>query len=157
MYIAILVYSQTGTTEKFASAIARECERLGHSVETTLLIPDAHKVTPATKELRVINVPDCRQFDAVLFGSPVWGGRPTPVIKAAITQARGIENKPVVPFVTMGFPLAVMGGTQSLNAMHRAAAARGARVLQGYAVQKLFHNTEKDIAVKAARCAAQLA
>jgi flavodoxin len=39
-------------------------------------------------------------YDLMVIGSPVWGGRPTPAINAVIQALRGCEGKKSVLFVT---------------------------------------------------------
>jgi flavodoxin len=45
---------------------------------------------------------DVSQYRAVVMGSPVWGGKPTPAINSAIRALKGTEGKKVVIVVTCG-------------------------------------------------------
>ena len=45
---------------------------------------------------------DISGFDLVVFGSPVWAFKPTPVIHAAIDGLKGCMGKPAVAFSTHG-------------------------------------------------------
>lgn len=45
---------------------------------------------------------DVSNYDLIVIGSPVWGGRPTPAINAAIQGLKGCEGKKSVLFVTCG-------------------------------------------------------
>ena len=46
--------------------------------------------------------PDVSAYDLVVFGSPVWAFKPTPVIHAAIDGLEGCMGKPAVAFSTHG-------------------------------------------------------
>jgi flavodoxin len=43
---------------------------------------------------------DVSGYDLMVIGSPVWGGRPTPAINAAIQALKGCEGKKSILFVT---------------------------------------------------------
>jgi flavodoxin len=45
---------------------------------------------------------DVSGYDLLVIGSPVWGGRPTPAIMAAIKGLKGCEGKKSVVVVTCG-------------------------------------------------------
>jgi multimeric flavodoxin WrbA len=45
---------------------------------------------------------DVSEYDLVVFGSPVWAFKPTPVIHAAIDGLKGCMGKPAVAFSTHG-------------------------------------------------------
>lgn len=48
------------------------------------------------------SVIDVSGFDVIVIGSPVWAGKPTPAINAAIDAMKGCEGKKGVIFVTCG-------------------------------------------------------
>lgn len=43
---------------------------------------------------------DVSGYDAIIIGSPVWAGNPTPAINAAIDALQGIEGKTVFIYCT---------------------------------------------------------
>jgi multimeric flavodoxin WrbA len=45
---------------------------------------------------------DVSDYNLVVFGSPVWAFKPTPVIHAAIDGLKGCMGKPAVAFFTHG-------------------------------------------------------
>ena len=45
---------------------------------------------------------DVSEYDLVVFGSPVWAFKPTPVIHAAIDGLKGCMGKPAIAFSTHG-------------------------------------------------------
>jgi hypothetical protein len=62
------------------------------------------------------------------------------VIVAGLKALPHISGKKILPFVTMGFPLPGMGGSQAIALMSKVAIGAGATVLPGTVVPKLFHN-----------------
>ncbi len=48
------------------------------------------------------SVIDVSGHDVIVIGSPVWAGRPTPAINAAIDAMKGTDGKKSVIFVTCG-------------------------------------------------------
>jgi flavodoxin len=139
MKIAIVYYSKTGTTKKFAEIIADALKSKKHSIDLIEL-----KVTGLpklkTEDAKIENIPDCSKYDLIMIGSPVWGFTATPVAITCLKRMTGIKGKRVVPFVTMGFPFVSMGGTQTASLMSKLAKEAGAIPMQGAIVTKLFHN-----------------
>ncbi|WOX58298.1 flavodoxin family protein [Methanoculleus receptaculi] len=43
---------------------------------------------------------DVSGYDAIIIGSPVWAGNPTPAINAAVDALQGIEGKTVFIYCT---------------------------------------------------------
>jgi len=66
---------------------------------------------------------DASKYDLVVIGSPVWGGKPTPAINAAIQALKGCEGKKSVLFVTCGG-----SPGESLALMKRALEGRGVTI-----------------------------
>ena len=66
---------------------------------------------------------DASKYDLVVIGSPVWGGKPTPAINAAIQALKGCEGKKSVLFVTCGG-----SPGESLSLMKRALEGRGVTI-----------------------------
>ncbi len=135
MKIAIIVHSKTGNTLKFAEKIKEKLTAAGHEVDLTHLqtaTPVDGKSIRQKNGISFTSLPDVSSADAVLFGGPVWGFNPSPVIlQAMLALAHQMKGKLMLPFLTMGFPFAWMGGKGSLNRMRRTAGTMGARVLNG--------------------------
>lgn len=152
MKIGIVLHSHTGTTKEFAGVIKAELEKAGHQVEEIVLLTEP-PVTPKNlrdfEPVHIQNMPDCAKYDVVLVGGPVWGFSATPVTAGFLKQAKSLSGKRVVPFVTMSFPFAFMGGNNALAQMSRAARESGAQVLPGFALPKMFHDVRKDMKTKA--------
>ncbi len=138
MKIAIVVYSQTGNTRKFAEIIEKKLKSKKHATDLFDLkvTGDVH---PGAKNFKISNSPDISSYDTVLIGTPVWAFSSAPVIPAFLKNT-DLKGKKVLPFVTMGFPFKVLGGTRAISVLSKAAANNGAEVLPGSIVTKLFHN-----------------
>jgi flavodoxin len=157
--IAIVVHSNTGTTRRFADRIAERLRTDGHTVELTQLetdVPVKSGTVRGHKRFSIINLPDCAAYDAVFVGGPVWAFSASPVIYEAVKALKGLSGKRVVPFVTMGFPLRFMGGTQAIGLLSTTARQAGAEVLPGAIAPKMFHDQDREMKEGATSIAAQL-
>lgn len=159
MKIAILVHSKTGTTRRFADRIAERLRDDGHTIKLTHLETDVPVTSPTAgqkKKFAVTNLPDCDDSEAILVGGPVWGFAPSPVILQATRELGSLSGKRVLPFVTMGFPLRFMGGTQAIGLLSSTARQAGAEVLPGVIAPKMFHDQGREMDEGAKSIAAQL-
>jgi flavorubredoxin len=139
MNIGIIIHSKTGFTLGFGNRIASKLRERGHTVEMIELKTDG-PVEPRAANVVITNMPDGRQFDAVLVGAPVWAFAASPVIIACIKALQGLSGKKVLPFVTMGAPFSFMGGTQAMAQIRSALTSAGAIVLPGTIIPRLFRN-----------------
>ncbi len=144
MKIGIFYYSATGTTERLAHAIADVLEKEKNHVELVKIQTDIKVITPHQK-FEILNHADCSKYDIILFGGPVWAFSACPVVISYIESSKGLSNKMVIPFATMGFPFSFLGGSQALAKMGRVVKKMNGNVLPGVIVQKLFHNLEEAI------------
>jgi len=142
MYIAIYYYSITGTTEEFASRIANALIKEKHHVEI-VKIRTSVEVTGPGQKFKIINEPDFSKFDIVLWGGPVWAFSACPVIIECIKKSKGLSDKKVIPFVTMGLPFKSFGGNRAINQISKTTMDMGAKVLFATIIPKLFHNFKK--------------
>jgi len=91
MNIAIVYFSATGITKKISSQIATVLESEGNSVDLTNIIkPDKRK-----------SQIDFSEFDACIFGFPVFGGRPPVVVEEWLSTLDG-KNLKCSMFFTYG-------------------------------------------------------
>lgn len=70
---------------------------------------------------------DVSAYDMIVIGTPVWAGRPTPVINGAVAALTGAEGKRAVIYATCGTK---PGDT--LSNLRSALAARGVRVIREF-------------------------
>ena len=148
MDIAIIVHSKTGTTRKFADRIADRLKKDGNSITVIQIetdVPIESGSVRSCKKFTITNLPDIKEYDALLVGGPVWGFSASPVIVACINALGDFEGKKVFPFVTQGFPFKFLGGKQAIGLMSRSAAEKKATVLPGAVISKLFHDIEKNM------------
>ena len=148
MKAIIIVHSNTGTTRKFAERIARRLQADGHTANIVQLETDVPITSGSVRKcakFAITNLPDIKEYDAVLVGGPVWGFAASPVIMAGIAALGDLKGKKVLPFVTQGFPFAFMGGNQAIKMMGRHAAGKNATVLPGAVVTKLFHDVDREM------------
>ncbi|MGC9436190.1 MAG: flavodoxin family protein [Methanomicrobiales archaeon] len=105
----IIYHSHTGTTRGLAERVHAACG--GNLVEVRLKgdpsAPVAY-VAGVFRSLVHAHTPiqpdaiDVSDADVVVMGTPVWGHRPTPAIRAAADALEGAAGKPVVLFATCG-------------------------------------------------------
>lgn len=148
MQIGVIVHSKTGTTLKFAGLIASKLAEGNHSVDLVELKTAEPVVAGSAKQrnnIRIVNMPDCAKYEALLVGGPVWGFAASPVIIGCIEKLQDIAGKKILPFVTMGFPLPGMGGKQAVKLMSITAAKAGAILLPGLIITKMFHDYNADM------------
>jgi len=137
MKVGIIIHTQSGHTAQFARAIATKFNSNGHEAEIEMLRTSG-QVSPGSRKFTIKNFPEVEQFDAILFGGPVWAFKASPVIMSYLSQLNRIKNKKVLSFVTMMFPFACMGGKQAIKAMDQELEASGGNVLPGEILQFFF-------------------
>lgn len=130
MKIGIIIHTQSGHTAQFARAIAAKFNSVGHEAEIDLL-RTVGQVSPGSKKFSIKNAPSLEQYDAILFGGPVWAFKASPVIMALLRGVIKIKNKKVLSFVTMAFPFSWLGGKQAIKEMNQELDASGGIVLPG--------------------------
>lgn len=133
MNICLIYHSDTGNTKSFAEAIQNALEQKGHQVTNTHLQSLAPIKKASVREHQDIsfrNLPKADDYDAILFGGPVWAFGPSPAIIAAIRQMT-LKGKKCACFATMGFPYHWMGGNGAIRYMERELGKKGALVLPG--------------------------
>jgi flavodoxin len=109
MKICFIYHSETGNTRRVMQHIASAsdakiieiCDTASYFPMTRFLVwckmargEEKTTVTPPTI--------DVSEYDLVVFGSPVWAFKPTPVIHAAIDGLTGCMGKPAVAIYTHG-------------------------------------------------------
>lgn len=130
MKIGIVIHTQSGHTAQFARAIATKFNSNGHQAEIEML-RTVGQVSPGSRKFTIKNMPTLDEYEAVLFGGPVWAFKASPVIMTCLSELRNIKNKKVMSFVTMGLPFSWMGGKQAIKAMDQELEASGGEVLPG--------------------------
>ncbi|MFX0030857.1 MAG: EFR1 family ferrodoxin [Candidatus Hermodarchaeota archaeon] len=83
MNIGIFFFSATGITDLISNHIANILEREGNTIKLTNII------TPESRQKEV----DFSEFDATMFGFPVFGGRPPTVAEEWMSTLDGKDQK----------------------------------------------------------------
>lgn len=155
MKILIVYHSESGHTTAFAEGIFGKLTALGHVVNSIQLeTAAAVKLAPlrVKQTIDFVNLPDPEDYDALLFGGPIWAWGPSPVIIAAIRKMGKLTGKTCLPFATMGFT----GGKTALRYMSRELGTKGAKVLPGAVCKHMLCNFADEIEKNAGRIAALL-
>jgi flavodoxin len=109
MKLTIICASYTGTTYGIAEQIKNACGgdivEVGSRDLLSRFVAFMGRHSPGMNVRESGKMPeiiDLSASDLVVIGTPVWGGKPVPAIREAITRSRGCEGKPVVIFATCG-------------------------------------------------------
>jgi flavodoxin len=113
MKIGIIVHSHTGNTYTVAQRLQERLVKSGHSVSIERVVAENDDMTEAS-QIKLRSAPDISSYDAVIFGSPVRGGFPSPAMTAYLTKISTLKDKKVMCFLTEQFPFKWMGGNQAL-------------------------------------------
>ena len=95
-----------------AKAIAERFRRDNHDVGIKLLMATG-MTRPGSKIFTMCNVPgseEIDEYDAILFGGPVFFLRASPVILKFLGRLEKLDGKKVVCFVTQLSPWPSLGG-----------------------------------------------
>ena len=133
MKIGIIAFSNTGHTAKLAEEIGKRIEGKGHSVEKHFL-EIAGTASPVAASVELKSTPSIKEYDAVLFGFPVWGGRPPIVMNTYLDRIGSLNGKKIACFATHFF-FPAWGGTQSLKTFKEICELKGADVICTGSVQ----------------------
>jgi flavodoxin len=130
MRIVIVIHSQSGHTANVARSVASALRDKGHDVDIDLLRA-VGKVHSGATNFELRNIPDISSYDAIIVGCPVWGFAASPVMMKFLQASFSCKGKKILPFVTMGFPFAFLGGTRAIRRMVDALSLSGAALLDG--------------------------
>lgn len=131
MNVGIVVHSQSGHTARLARSVAEKLRAAGHEVSVELLRAQG-RVRPRARNVELRKLPDIEEYDAVLFGAPVWAFEASPVILACLAGLSSLRGKKVLNFVTKALPVVLFtGGRRAIEQMNGAAESRGAEVVEG--------------------------
>jgi len=153
--ILIVYHSESGHTKAFAEGILGKLTALGHIVNSIRLetaAPVKMKSVRESQTIDIVNLPDPQDYDALLFGGPVWAWGPSPVIIKAMHKMGKLTGKTCLPFATMGFT----GGKAALRYMSRELGTKGAKVLPGASCRHMLCNFAEEIEKNAAKIAAAI-
>jgi len=110
MKICIIYHSETGNTRHVAQHIASSIpdsrlvevtDRAEHLALTRFLMQCKAARSEDTTTIEPSHL-DVREYDLLVFGSPVWAFKPTPAIHSIIGALDNCQKKRAVAFVTCG-------------------------------------------------------
>lgn len=114
MSVAVVVYSETGTTLSVARRIMGALEAAGVLSELIRVGLDSPSV-------------DLAGYRAVVLGAPVRGFDLAPPMADFLSHSAGLSGLTVYGFVTQAFPFKAWGGSQALARMAGLCRAKGAK------------------------------
>lgn len=143
MNIGIIIHSQSGHTYSAALKLQEKLSTAGHKavIEQLKPIGDVH---PGVKNLRLETIPGIDKYEGIVLAAPVWAFSISPVLKAYLEQLTSLQGKKIASFVTMGFPLAWMGGNRAINQLKKTCLSKGG-TLSATAVVTHSGNNQKVV------------
>jgi flavodoxin len=131
MNIAIVIHTSSGHTLKFAQAIREQLASRGHTADI-LGLRAIGKVAPnlffGGGNFTIKSPPELDEYDAALFGGPVWAFKASPVVMKYLNEdVKSLKGKKALSFVTY----MCAGAGNALRMMDGELEAAGADVLEG--------------------------
>jgi len=80
------------------------------------------------KQVELIESPDVKSYDRVIFASPVHAFCLSKVMRTYLSEIDSLANKEVILFVTHHFPFAWMGGNSALRQMSQKVLSKDGKV-----------------------------
>lgn len=146
MKALIVVYSKTGHTREFAQKIALQIKENGNEADIHILEtvqPVADNMNPTSMDFELKPVPEISSYDYLLVGTPVWAFRSAPFVLKYLSGLGNLKGKKVIPFVTMGFPWAFLGGSAAVGKIANLALSKGAIPLKGSVVTYMLSKPQE--------------
>ena len=126
MNIGIIVHSQTGHTLSVATRLKEKLSAAGHAVNLER-VEVSEPAKPGATDVQLKTKPEIDTYDALVFGSPVWGGRMSAAMTSYLEQVTSLQGKKVACLVTGLFP-AGWGRNQTVAQMKEVCESKGATV-----------------------------
>ena len=144
MNIGIIIYSQSGNTNSVAEQLKGGLAASNHSVKIERLKPvEQGEKKSETVQLEVL--PDLEQYDALVFGAPVYAFSLAPVMKDYLQQISSLGGKKVVCFVTKGLAFNWTGGNRAVRELAKICQSKEATVCGSGIVKWTASSRERDI------------
>lgn len=109
---AIIFYSKSGNTRRVA-------ESVNVTFQGDLLAVTAENDDPNILDPILIEAPDVKAYDHIIFASPVHGFMLSKVMAKYLKHIDDLSDKQIDLFITHFFPFAWMGGNQTLKQMKK--------------------------------------
>jgi flavodoxin len=144
MQIGVVVYSHWGHTWSVAVKLREKLSAAGHVVALERIEP-AGSIAVNARRAELKTKPAIDNYDAVVFGSPVWGGVPAAPMVSYLEGVTSLQGKQVACLVTGFFP-AAWGRNQTIAHMQAVCEAKGATVCGSESVGWWSLNRRRQIA-----------
>ena len=109
MKSCVVYYSKTGNTKGVAKQL-KDVDLLEIQAESD----DPNVMNPVLTE-----IPDIKDYDYVIFATPVHGFQMSKIMQAYLNQLPSLKGKVIYLFITHFFPFAWMGGNVTLKQMKK--------------------------------------
>lgn len=126
MNIGIIVYSHTGHTYTVAARLKESLTAAGHTVDLVRL-ETVGSTRPGATDVVLKTRPTIDAYDALVLGSPAWGGLIASPMLAYLEQTPSLQGKKVAFLVTHLFP-ARWGANQTFSQFRSICESKGATV-----------------------------
>jgi flavodoxin len=144
MKIGVIVYSQSGHTLRVARALETALSEAGHDVTLEPIEP-VGLTKPGLTDIPLQATPELAGYDALVFGTPTWGGAMASPMATYLAQLDTLADKPVACLVTGIFP-ADWGRNQNLAQMKETLEGLDATVVGTGSVGWLSFRRKRQIA-----------
>ncbi len=138
MKTCIIYHSYSGVTRTVAEEIKKTCggdlvevnPEVAYSTLTAYTIGSYRAMKGEKDRIRPASI-DTSGYDLIVIGTPIWFGRATPVINAAVDAIRGCEGKKGVIYATCASQ-----AKETLPKMKRDLEAKGVTVVGMFELSK---------------------
>lgn len=127
MTVGIIVYSQTGHTLSVATTLHERLTALGRSA-TLQQIETVDAAGPRDPTGTLKTAPSVDGYDAIVFGSPAWGGVPAWPTTHYLDRIPSLQDRRVAILVAGALP-ATIGRNQTIAKLTEICEGKGATVL----------------------------
>ena len=127
----ILYHSYSGNTRRIAKRVKVACG--GDLIEVmpqkkynalTVYVLGGYRAMKGRQDPIEQKKIDVAGYDMIVVGTPVWAGKPTPAINAAIAALKGCEGKKAIIFATCGSKVG-----ETIDIMKKALEAKDVKVI----------------------------
>jgi len=141
--IGMIFYSYSGHTAQVINQLEFQLSQTAVQVTKHALEPqEPLQLNALTVALRTL--PEVDEFDALILGTPVHGGRMSAPVRTFLEETKALEGLPVAFLLTHFFPRK-WGAVQTVAAMKTFCQSKGARVLGSADVTWLSLGRKKQI------------
>jgi len=143
MNIGIIVHSHTGHTLSVAMKLKEKLSAFGHAA-TLEQVQTAGPVKLSAQSAELKTKPAIDTYDALVFGSPVHGGRMSAAMTSYLEQIPSLQGKRVACLVTHFFRRE-WGADQTIELMKEVCESKGATVCGSESVRWLSLSRKRQI------------